>query len=371
MTKPRLKFLQIWNMCFGFLGIQIAFGLQNANTSRIFQTLGADVNDLAILWIAAPATGLLVQPIIGHFSDRTWGRLGRRRPYFFFGAILTTAALFVMPNSPALWVAAAMLWIMDASINVTMEPFRAFVGDSLPDEQRTTGFAMQSFFIGIGAVFASALPWMLTNWAGVSNAPAAGATPDSVRIAFYVGGACLLAAVWWTVFTTKEYSPAELDAMERARGEGQAGAGAGAQSRTPNAFILGGIVWTLAGVAATAAILMFGLQKELYVLSALIAGFGIVQCATGWIKQAGRTPGGIFEIVEDLQQHARDDEAIGRRAVFLVVRPVRDVDLHNGRGDVCVIITAPIRHRRLSMKAPIGWACCSPRIMAWRRSPHS
>jgi maltose/moltooligosaccharide transporter len=207
MTKARLNLFQIWNMCFGFFGIQIGFGLQNANTSRIFQTLGVDVNHLAILWIAAPATGLLVQPIIGHFSDKTWGRLGRRRPYFFWGAILTTPALLVMPNSPTLWVAAAALWIMDASINITMEPFRAFVGDNLPDEQRSTGYAMQSFFIGLGAVLASALPWILTNGFGVANTAPAGQIPDSVRIAFYAGGAGLLLAVMWTVFTTKEYSP--------------------------------------------------------------------------------------------------------------------------------------------------------------------
>ena len=148
--RPRLSGLAIWNMCVGFFGIQIGFGLQNANTSRIFQTLGAEVDTLAILWIAAPLTGLLVQPIIGHFSDRTWTRFGRRRPYFLIGAIATTLALIAMPNSPSLWFAAAMLWIMDASINITMEPFRAFVGDNLPEEQRTTGYAMQSFFIGAG-----------------------------------------------------------------------------------------------------------------------------------------------------------------------------------------------------------------------------
>src|SRR5690606_33364128 len=160
----------------GFFGIQIGFGLQNANVSRIFQTLGAEVDSLAILWIAAPLTGLLVQPLVGHFSDRTWGRLGRRRPYFLVGAILTTLALIVMPHSPWLWMAASMLWIMDASINITMEPFRAFVGDNLPAEQRTTGYAMQSFFIGAGAVFASCLPWMLTNWFDVAaTAPGRGA----------------------------------------------------------------------------------------------------------------------------------------------------------------------------------------------------
>ncbi|MBI4646023.1 MAG: MFS transporter, partial [Bacteroidia bacterium] len=166
MKKPRLKFWQIWNMSFGFLGIQFGFALQNANVSRIFQTLGADIDRIPVLWLAAPITGLIIQPIIGHLSDNTWGWLGRRRPYFLVGALLASAALLVMPNSPALWVAAGMLWIMDASINISMEPFRAFVGDNLPPEQRTTGFAMQSFFIGTGAVIASALPYILTNWFG-------------------------------------------------------------------------------------------------------------------------------------------------------------------------------------------------------------
>src|SRR5215469_6069867 len=148
MEKPRLSFWQIWNMSFGFLGIQFGFALQNANTSRIFQTLGANLDVIPWLWIAAPTTGLLVQPIVGYFSDRTWNRLGRRRPYFLTGAFLASLALIVMPNSPALWVAAGMLWIMDASINISMEPFRAFVGDNLAASQRVTGFAVQSFFIG-------------------------------------------------------------------------------------------------------------------------------------------------------------------------------------------------------------------------------
>jgi maltose/moltooligosaccharide transporter len=161
--KPRLSFWQIWNMSFGFLGIQFGFALQNANVSRIFQTLGADVDAIPILWVAAPVTGLIIQPIIGHMSDKTWGKLGRRRPYFLVGAVLASIALIIMPNSPALWVAAGMLWIMDASINISMEPFRAFVGDMLSNEQRTAGFAMQSFFIGTGAVIASALPYLLTD----------------------------------------------------------------------------------------------------------------------------------------------------------------------------------------------------------------
>ena len=213
MEKPRLSFWQIWNMSFGFLGIQFGFALQNANVSRIFQTLGANVDAIPILWIAAPFTGLVVQPIVGYFSDRTWNRLGRRRPYFLTGAILASLALIVMPNSPALWVAAGMLWVMDASINVSMEPFRAFVGDNLPSAQRVTGFAVQSFFIGTGAVVASMLPWMLANWFGVSNEAAPGHVPMSVRLSFYLGAAAFLLAVIWTVVSSKEYSPDEMAAF--------------------------------------------------------------------------------------------------------------------------------------------------------------
>jgi maltose/moltooligosaccharide transporter len=212
--KPRLTFWEIWNMSFGFLGIQFGFALQNANVSRIFETLGAKVENIPILWIAAPVTGLLVQPIVGYASDRTWNRLGRRRPYFLTGAILASLALIAMPNSPALWVAAGMLWMMDASINISMEPFRAFVGDNLPSAQRTTGFAMQSFFIGAGAVVASMLPWLLTTKFGVSNEAAPHVIPDSVRISFYLGAAVFFSAVLWTVFRSKEYSPLEMASFE-------------------------------------------------------------------------------------------------------------------------------------------------------------
>ena len=206
-------------MSFGFLGIQFGFALQNANVSRIFETLGAQVEDIPILWVAAPLTGLIIQPIIGYFSDRTWNRLGRRRPFFLAGAILASTALFIMPNSPALWAAAGMLWIMDASINISMEPFRAFVGDNLPAEQRTAGFAMQSFFIGLGAVVASALPYMLANWFGVSNTAPEGIVPDSVKLSFYLGGTIFLLAVIWTVFRSREYPPDQLEAFEIAEGK--------------------------------------------------------------------------------------------------------------------------------------------------------
>src|SRR5882724_119857 len=167
-AKPHLSFWQIWNMCFGFLGLQFGFALQNANVSRIFQTLGASVDAIPSLWIAAPLTGLLVQPIIGYYSDRTWTRLGRRRPYFLVGALLASVALIAMPRSGALWIAAGLLWMLDASINVSMEPFRAFVGDQLGPAQRPTGYSMQSFFIGVGSVVASMLPWLMAQ-AGVSN----------------------------------------------------------------------------------------------------------------------------------------------------------------------------------------------------------
>src|SRR5215204_143023 len=195
MEKRKLSFWGIWNMSFGFLGIQMGFALQNANVSRIFQTLGAHIDDIPALWVAAPLTGLIVQPIIGYFSDRTWTKLGRRKPYFLAGAILASISLIVMPNSPTLWFAAGMLWILDASINVSMEPFRAFVGDNLPSEQRTTGFAMQSFLIGAGAVVASMLPWLLTTQFGVSNEAPPHMIPDSVRLSFYFGAAVFFLAV--------------------------------------------------------------------------------------------------------------------------------------------------------------------------------
>lgn len=296
--RPPLGFWQIWNMSFGFLGIQFGFGLQNANVSRIFQTLGASVDALPILWLAAPATGLLVQPIIGHLSDRTWNRFGRRRPYFLAGAILASAALIVMPNSPALWVAAGMLWIMDASINVSMEPFRAFVGDMLPEHQRTGGFAMQSFFIGVGAVVASALPWMMTNWLDVANTAPAGAIPDSVKLSFYVGGAVFVAAVGWTVASTREYSPAELEAFEQ-RGARRPPA-RDRIARPAATYTKSGIAWIVAGAALLAWILLGGLDKELYVLAGGAILFGAVQILRALLQPTARTGNALCSIVDDL-----------------------------------------------------------------------
>jgi maltose/moltooligosaccharide transporter len=215
MDKPRLSFGQIWNMSFGFLGIQFGWGLQMANMSAIYEYLGAKPEQIPMLWLAAPLTGLLVQPVIGSMSDRTWGRLGRRRPYFLVGALLSSAALVLMPNAPSLWIAAGLLWVLDASINVSMEPFRAFVADLLPEEQRTRGFGMQSLFIGLGAVVASALPWIMTNifYVGIGSG-GVGTIPVNVKLSFYVGAAAFLGAVLWTILTTKEYPPEDMAAFQ-------------------------------------------------------------------------------------------------------------------------------------------------------------
>jgi maltose/moltooligosaccharide transporter len=222
-SKPRLTFWQLWNMSFGFFGIQFGFALQNTNTSRIFSTLGATPDELPLFWLAAPVTGLLVQPIIGYLSDNTWHpKWGRRRPFFFVGALLASIALFLMPNSSALWMAILVLWLMDASINVSMEPFRAFVGDKLDESQQTAGFAMQTFFIGLGGVIASLLPMIFTNFLHVSNEVVNGAIPDSVRYSFYAGGAAYFLSVLWTVLTADELPPEDVEKfrMEKAQRRG-------------------------------------------------------------------------------------------------------------------------------------------------------
>ncbi|MGN6590392.1 MAG: MFS transporter, partial [Sphingomicrobium sp.] len=211
LAKPRQSIAGLWNISFGFFGIQIGFALQNANMSRIFQSLGSSVDNLPVLWVAAPLTGLLVQPIIGHISDRTWlGRLGRRRPYFVAGALLATLSLLLMPLSSQLIMAAVLLWTLDASLNISMEPFRAFVGDMLRKDQHTAGYAVQTAFIGSGAVVGSIFPFLLDQW-GVSNGVAGGGIPDTVRFSFWFGGAALFLAMLWTVITTREYSPSEME----------------------------------------------------------------------------------------------------------------------------------------------------------------
>ena len=288
--KPALSFWQIFNMCFGFLGIQFGFALQNANVSRIFQTLGAAVDDIPALWIAAPLTGLIVQPIIGHYSDRTWCRFGRRRPYFFVGATLATLALLAMPNAPALWVAAGLLWIMDASFNVAMEPFRAFVGDQLPPRQRPLGYSMQSVFIGVGAVVASVLPWVFSNWLGLANTAAAGAIPETVKLSFYAGAAVLLGAVLWTVLSTREYPPETLANFDDAQPPTALAIPAPA-TRTV------GIVWLGLGMAAAMAIAVAKAAPALYLLAALAIAWGLGQV---WLASTA-SRGMLAQILTDLR----------------------------------------------------------------------
>jgi maltose/moltooligosaccharide transporter len=302
MEKRKLSFWQIWNMSFGFLGIQMGFALQNSNMSRIFQTLGANIDDIPILWVAAPLTGLIIQPIIGYFSDRTWTKLGRRKPYFLVGAILASTALFIMPNSPLLWFAAGMLWIMDASINVSMEPFRAFVGDNLPESQRTQGFAMQSFFIGIGAYVASKLPLLLT-YLDVKNEAPLGIIPDSVKYSFYIGGVAFLITVLWTVFTSKEYSPEEMEAFEKNQDSFKK------EAHSPEWFqkngqshLTKGLLFFIIGILASYAINHFELKKDLYVMSLGLIGMGgLAMIISGLMQKANKTENGFVTIMNDFQ----------------------------------------------------------------------
>ncbi len=292
--KPRLSFAQIWNMSFGFLGIQMGFALQNANTSRIFETLGADTKNLAIYWLAAPVTGLIMQPIIGYYSDRTWSaRWGRRRPYFAVGAVTATIALLLMPNSPTLWMAVGVLWIMDASINITMEPFRAFVGDLLPDEQRTSGFAMQSFFIGIGALVASFMPWIFTNWLNIPNTAPDGEIPPSVKYAFYVGAIMYLITVLWTVFTTKEYPPEpdenhDAPAMEESE-----------ESFFTKKFVKVGAILTIIGAVFSIFVYNAGVDPQLHVLGGGFMFFGLIHLLGGQLVKARKTAMALVHIVKD------------------------------------------------------------------------
>lgn len=302
--KPRLSFWQIWNMSFGFLGIQFGFALQNANVSRIFETLGADVSQIPILWIAAPVTGLIVQPIVGYLSDNTWNRLGRRRPFFLIGAICASIALLIMPNSPYLWIAAGMLWILDASINITMEPFRAFVGDMLPSEQRTKGFAMQSFFIGIAAFVGSFLPYIMTNWFGISNIAPEGMIPDSVKFSFYFGGGIFFLAVMWTIFRTKEYSPEQLKAFEEAE---KAKHGIQSKVERPDVSrnemagtkMKHGPFLLIFGLLLSAAVYLRGYAEELYILTIGIMALGLVLVLTGLMQRDGKR-NGLVVVFDDL-----------------------------------------------------------------------
>lgn len=295
-AKPRQSAAGLWNISFGFFGIQIGFALQNANMSRIFQSLGTSLDDLPALWVAAPLTGLLVQPVIGHMSDRTWlGRLGRRRPYFLAGAVLAALSLFAMPFAPVLLFAAVMLWVLDASLNISMEPFRAFVGDMLGRDQHAAGYSVQTAFIGAGAVVGSIFPWALERL-GVSNEAAAGAIPDTVRLAFWFGAAALFAAVLWTVVTTREYPPDEMDAFDGpADHAGEDQAVRALASRSFGASL----AWIAAGSVVVAAVRLWDLEKEVYLLGGLLAAYGLASAVAISAAKRGRGAGMLGSIVGD------------------------------------------------------------------------
>ncbi len=295
MEKPRQGFWGLWNTSFGFFGIQIGFALQNANVSRIFQSLGTAEKDLAFLWIAAPLTGLLVQPVIGHYSDRTWGRFGRRRPYFLAGAVLATLALVGMPNAGGLIGAALLLWLLDASLNISMEPFRAFVGDMLPSRQRTAGYAFQTGFIGAGAVLGSLAPMVLTDVFHVANVAGPGEVPPSVRYGFYIGAAALFTAVLWTVLTTREYAPEQLarfaESDERQAAHSDA---------VPASGIRTAPLWIVAGLLIVAAVKWFALDKPVYLLGGGVSAFGLAQIVSAMLVRAGKGQNALSQILADL-----------------------------------------------------------------------
>jgi maltose/moltooligosaccharide transporter len=291
MEKPRQSNWGLWNISFGFFGIQVAFGLQNANVSRIFESLGSKVDDLAFLWIAGPVTGLLVQPLIGHYSDRTWGRFGRRRPYFMAGAILAALALFGMPNASVLIAAAILLWMLDASLNISMEPFRAFVGDMVGPAQRTKGYAFQTAFIGAGAVLGSLAPAILTHF-GVENTAAAGIIPPSVRYSFYIGAVAIFLSVLWTVVTTREYPPEEMQAFEKSISAPHV-----SDTVTAPKF---GAAWLGTGLLCLFAVFQFNLDKQLFVLGGGLAAFGLAQLINHAGVKAGRTQNILAQILNDL-----------------------------------------------------------------------
>ncbi len=297
--KPNLPWLAIFNMAVGFFGLQIGFALQNANASRIAQSLGADYDKLALFWLAGPVTGLVLQPIVGYLSDRTWGRFGRRRPFFLIGAIMASIALIFMPNSPYLWIAAASLWILDSALNISMEPFRAFVGDNLNSKQRTTGYAMQGFFIGLGTYVGSKLPeWM--GLLGLENVAATGSIAPSVKWAFAVGALLLLFSVLWTVLVSKEYSPEELEGFESSDASVMAALRRAPRIVPESDFFSrwGGIALALA-IILVAAVFIFNTEKQFIIFAALVAIFGGLFLYNAGRLKAGKAPGFIGTLMDD------------------------------------------------------------------------
>ncbi len=296
MEKPRQGFWGLWHINIGYFGIQMGFALQNANMSRVFQSLGSSIDDLPALWVAAPLTGLLVQPVIGHLSDKTWlGRLGRRRPYFLIGAVLAGLSLFLMPLSEVLLMAAVLLWVLDASLNISMEPFRAFVGDMLRKDQHTVGYAVQTAFIGVGAVVGSVIPWFMAQM-GISNIAADGGIPDTVRLSFWIGGIAILATVLWTVIRTREYSPEEMARFAQSE--------AGIETRQPvralasKSYLHCGI-WMVAGLAVILGVSAFDFEKEVLLLGGLLIAYGVLSAIAISMAKNGNTSGMLTSIVGD------------------------------------------------------------------------
>lgn len=296
IEKPRQSLGGLWNISFGFFGIQIGFALQNANMSRIFQSLGSSVDNLPVLWIAAPLTGLLVQPIIGHMSDKTWlGKLGRRRPYFVAGALLATLSLLLMPLSTQLIMAAVLLWTLDASLNISMEPFRAFVGDMLRKDQHTAGYAAQTAFIGAGAVVGSIFPALLDRW-GISNSVGGGGIPDTVRYSFWFGGAALFLAMLWTVVTTREYSPDEMERFGETAdhpGSDEQLQALGSRSSVTS------IAWIAAGALVALGVVELKLEKEVYLLGGLLIAYGLARLIAIQLAKSGNRTNMLAHIVGD------------------------------------------------------------------------
>ena len=299
--KPSLPLLSIINMAVGFFGLQMGFQLQQANASRIFSSLGAEPESLALFWLAGPVTGLIVQPIVGYFSDRTWTRFGRRRPYFLLGALLASFTLVFMPHSPALWIAASSLWILDSALNISMEPFRAFVGDNLNTRQRTLGYAMQGFFIGAGGYVGSKLPEWASTLLGASNTAPALSVPDSVKVAFLIGAGLLFVAVLWTVLTSREYAPDVLEAFEAAD------TSALARARQVERVVPPAGWFFKAGIGAMVVAALAGLlivtdiaERQLAAFLCLAAGLGLLFLYNGYRLRARRAPGMVGSLMDDL-----------------------------------------------------------------------
>lgn len=291
-SKSPLSLARLADISVGMLGVQIVWGLQNVNTTRIFQNLGAQIADLPILWIAAPITGLLVQPIVGHLSDRTSSRWGQRRPFLVAGGICSAASLAVMVSATTLTEAIVALWILTASVNIAMQPLRALMADLLPPDQRSTGFSVQVVFIGAGAIFASALPWMLAHWTGLGNGQGGTGVPAVVRHAYWIGAGCLLLTVSWTVFRVKEpTTPGRSGSNVAVRRRDEAG---------PPHQLGVGLAWTAGGVAIAAVAWHEGLRREIYMCAAICVAFGIARGAVAAIRRKGGRPKGLLEIVEDL-----------------------------------------------------------------------